>query len=234
MLERTPKSFTTSAISPTEFSKAYRELSTQVESILCITMDSKTSAVFSMAKLAKGQVEGELPHTTIEVLDSRTVASSQGLVVLAAVRAAVEGNNITEVIAAAEKVRDKVNFVAVMETIRYVHRTGRVSKTAVRLGSMLHIKPIFTFSQGAVRPVTIARNKQHGINRALKLMRDKAKTSPIHVSVVHTGMPEEGERLMERISSEFDCVELWLTEFSPVMAYSTGPGVLGFAFYAED
>ncbi|GAI04090.1 unnamed protein product, partial [marine sediment metagenome] len=52
-------------------------------------------------------------------------------------------------------------------------------------------------------------------------------------AVMHAYALDEAERLKERVSSEFNCAELWLTEFSPLMGYATGTGTLGFAFYKE-
>jgi fatty acid-binding protein DegV len=79
--------------------------------------------------------------------------------------------------------------------------------------------------------VTRTRNK--GIERLLRMMRKKAGTNPLHVAVMHGSVPEEAERLKERVLSEFDCAELWLTEFTPIMGYAAGAGVLALAFYTE-
>lgn len=57
--------------------------------------------------------------------------------------------------------------------------------------------------------------------------------SPVHVAVMHAYAPDETERLKERISSEFNCTELFVVEFSPVMGYATGTGTLRFAFYKD-
>ena len=56
----------------------------------------------------------------------------------------------------------------------------------------------------------------------------------MHVAVMHAYALDEAEQLMELISSQFNCVELWLTEFSPVMGYVCGTGTVGFAFYRDD
>ena len=98
---------------------------------------------------------------------------------------------------------------------------------------MLNIKPILTSSSGLVCFAGAVRNKEHGIDRILKMMRDKVGQSSVHVAVMHAYAPDEAERLKERISSEFNCAELWLTEFSPVMGYACGTGTLGFAYYQE-
>ncbi len=77
------------------------------------------------------------------------------------------------------------------------------------------------------------RNKERGIDRLLKIMRNKVGLNPVHVAVMHAYAPDEGERLKERVSSEFNCAELWITEFSPVIGYACGTGTLGLAFYSE-
>ncbi len=98
---------------------------------------------------------------------------------------------------------------------------------------MLNIKPILTSSSGLVRFAGAVRNREHGINRILQMLRNKVGQSLVHVAVMHAYAQAEAKKLMERISSEFNCAELWLTEFSPLMGYATGTGSLGFAFYKE-
>lgn len=186
-----------------------------------------------MARLAKEQAKTELPATSIEVLDSQNVTAAEGFVALAAARAAADGKDLAEVIKAAEEVRDKVTFVVLLDTIRYVYRTCRIPKVAARVGAMLNIKPILSISSGLVRFKGVARNRQKGINRLLETMRHKVGQNPVHVAVMHAYVPDEAEILKKRISIEFNCTELWVTEFSPVMGYATGTGTLGFAYYQD-
>jgi len=233
LLEKAPDRFASSPASVGEYVGAYREASAHAENILCITLSSKLSTLYNMAHLAKEEAKNELPQTTIEVLDSKTAAVGEGLVVSSAAQAAAEGKNLAEVTKIAETVRDKVNVIGIMETIRHVYRTGRIPKITARVGSMLNIKPIFTISEGVIRVAGLCRNKEQAVKRALDMMRKKAGTSPVHVAVAHADALEEGERLKERISSEFNCVELWLTDFSPIMGYATGAGVLAIAFYTD-
>jgi fatty acid-binding protein DegV len=54
------------------------------------------------------------------------------------------------------------------------------------------------------------------------------------MAVMHAYAPDDAQKLKERVESEFDCAELWITEFSPVMGYACGTGTLGLAFYPED
>jgi DegV family protein with EDD domain len=227
-----PESFKTSAVSPGECLEAYREANKQTKEILCITLSTKLSAVYSVAQQTKEQVKAELPQTSIEVLDSHTVTAAEGFVTLAAARAAEEGKGLAEVVRAAEEMRDRVGAAILLDTIRHVYRTGRIPKVAARVGSMLNIRPILTISR-VVHFAGAVRNKEHGIDRILQIMRDKVGQSPAHVAVMHAYAPDEAEKLMKRVSAEFNCAELWLTEFSPVMGYACGTGTVGIAFYPE-
>ncbi len=233
LLEKDPERFVTSAASPPEILEVFRELSRKAQSILCITVSSKLSAQHSAAQLAVEQAKQELPHTMIELLDSRNAAAAQGFIVLAAARAAAQGKSLPEIIKAAEEVKGNIHLVMVLETIRHVHRSGRVPKVAAQAGSALNIKPILTSSNGAIHFAGATRNKQRGVNRILQMMRDEVGEQAVHVAVVHANALEEAERLKERVSSEFNCAELWLSEFSPIMGYATGRGLLGLAFYVE-
>lgn len=233
LLEKAPHLFATSPASAGEYLETYRELSTQFKSILCITLSSGLSTLCEMARIAQEEAADKPAGTTIEVLDSRTAAGGEGLVALAAARAAIEGKDLAEVIEIAEAVRDRVNVIGLMETVRYVYRTGRVPKVAARAASMLNIKPIFDILGGVVHIAGLARTRENGINRVLQMMKKKVGTSPVHVIVSHANVPDEGGRLKERIASEFNCVELRLTDFSPVMGYATGRGTLVASFYSE-
>ena len=228
-----PESFSTSPASPGHYLEAYRKAGKQAKNILCITLSSKVSTGYEMACVAKEQAKSEIPDTLIEVMDSQNVIAAEGFIALAAARVAAEERDLAEVVKVAEEVRDKVAFVILLDTIRHVYRTGRIPKVASQVGSMLNIRPILTSSSGLIRFKGIVRNREHGINRLLETLRDKVGQSPVHVAVMHAYAPEEAERLKERIASEFNCAELFITEFSPVMGYATGTGTLGFAFYKD-
>lgn len=233
LLEEAPDHFASSPASIGEYLNAYRQASAQAEAILCITLSSKLSTLYNVAGIAREEAKNELPRTAIEVLDSKTAAGGEGLIVSAAAQAAAEGKNLAEVTKVTEAVRDKVYVIGIMETIRHVYRTGRIPKITARVGSLLNIKPIFTISEGAVHIAGLTRSKEKAVKRALNMMRKRVKASPVHVAVAHADALEEGEQLKERISAEFNCVELWLTDFSPIMGYATGTGVLAIAFYTD-
>ena len=233
LLDSDPNRFSTSAPSPADYIRAYRELSAKAESILCITLSTRLSMLHDAAMVAKEQADEDLPHTKIVVLDSRSAAAAEGFVVLAAARAAAEGKGLDETIAAATEVRDRISLFARMETVRHAYRSGRIPKVASKVGSAFSVKPIFTVAEGQARFVGIARTKERGVRQILNLMRERVGEGAVHVAVLHSDAPEEAQRLKERIAADFNCAELWVSEFSPIMGYTTGRGLLGLAFYPD-
>ena len=228
-----PKAFKTSAASPADCLEAYREASQHASNILCVTLSAKLSVIYDVTQNATEQAKDELPGSSIQVLDSKTAAAAEGFIAMEAARVAEEGKDMAEVLKTAEEMRDKVDLVAYMDTVRYIYRSGRIPKVAAVAGSMLNIKPLFTFSSGKPHFIGAVRNRERGLERLLEIIRKKTGDSPLHAAVMHVYAQEQAEMLKERISSEFNCAELWVTEFSPLMGYACGTGTLGVAFYPE-
>lgn len=230
---KNPDGFATSSASPVDYLEAFREASNHTKNILCVTISSKLSTVHNVALLAKEQAKVELPRLSVEVLDSQNVSAAEGFVVLAAARVVEEGKSLNEVVKVAKGIRDRVTLIALMDTVRYVYRSGRIPKLAAIAGSALNIKPIFTPSSGVVRFIGMVRHRERGIERLFRMMRNRVGSSPVHVAVMHAYARSEAEVLEERVLSEFNCQEVWIAEFSPVMGYACGTGTLGLAFYRE-
>lgn len=228
-----PDSFNTSPSSPGHYLEAYREARRWADSILCITLSSRLSTGYNMAELAREQAEVELPQTQIAVIDSLSVTAAEGLIALAAARAAAGGKDLPGVIQAAEAVKGKVSFLLLLDTIRHVYRTGRIPRVASAIGERLSIKPILTIADGQIHFKGMVRNREQGLKHLLEMLRDKVDGHPVHIALMHAYSLDEAERLKERVAAEFNCVELWVAEFSPVMGYATGTGTIGFGFYTD-
>jgi DegV family protein with EDD domain len=211
----------------------FQKLSRETNHIFCITVSSRISAVYSAALDAREQVKSELPDINIKILDSQTVSAAEGFIALAAARMAAEGGELDEVARAAEEVKDRVSFYAYLDTVRHVYRSGRIPKLASQAGSMLNIKPILTVANGILHFAGMARNQKNGVERILRIMRGKVGQSPVHVAIAHAYAAEEAEKLKEYVALEFNCIEVWLGEFSPLMGYATGTGTLSIAFYCD-
>jgi DegV family protein with EDD domain len=232
-----PDSFQAAGASPGSFLDAYRQAAKRAKNILCITVSGGLSGANEAALRARDHIKKELPRLSIEVLDSRTATSSEGFIALAAARAAAGGKSLAEVVKVAKDMRDRVVWVVFLDTLKHVYRTGRIPKAAARAGAMLNIKPILTMSpttSGVIRFIGAALTKGGGIERMIKIAKGKVGQSPVHMAVMHAYALDDAKKIRDRVASEFNCVELWISEFSPLMGYATGTGSLGLAFYKED
>lgn len=234
-LRQTKKLPTTSGSLPGPYLEAYRKASQRADSILCITAPAKLSGMHSSAQLAVKMAREALPSVTVEVLDCGTAAAGQGLVVLAAAEAAALGKSLTEVVEVARSVMKRVNLLATLDTLSYLVKGGRVPKVAALASSLLQIKPIFTVKDGEASPVTNARTMPGAIKRILKIMgQEITRGQPLHVAVMHADVLDKAKELENEISRRFNCAELFITEFTPVMGVHTGPGLIGVAFYSGE
>lgn len=226
---------TTSTASAGDFLNAYRQVGQEAESILCITLTSLQSMTFDAASAAKEIAEEELPNTAVEVFDSRAVSGALGFIVLEAARVASQGANLGQAVEAARNMMGKVNFLAMLDTLYYLARLGRIARAAAWAGSLLSMKPIVEHSPaiGETTPVARPRTKTKAVERMLEVMAERMGDSKVHVMVHHADELEEAEKLAAEINSRFSCVELYLTEFTPLMGVHTGPGLLAIAFYAD-
>jgi len=229
---KNPDSFKTAPATPEECLEVFRKTSQKAQNIVCITLSVKISTLFNMANIAREKALTELPGVNIVLIDSGTATAAQGFVALAAARAVEQGKSLEEVIESALEVKRKVNTLVLLDTVRHVYRSGRVPRIAAQAASILNIKPIFTVSD-TVHFVTAVATRKQGVDRILRMMRDKVGNQPIHCAVMHAYDIQGAMMLKDRVSNEFNCVELWISEFSPLMGYATGTGTLGVAFYPE-
>jgi len=222
---------TTAVPSMEEFVELYRRVGQEAEGIVSIHLSSKLSATVEVAGAA-AKVLSELP---IHVIDTRTAAMAQGFIVLEAARAAARGASLEEVVERARWMMPRVYIFAVLDTLEYLHRGGRIGRAAALMGSMLRIKPIlYVAEDGVVDVLEKPRTKARAVRRILEIAEEKVGSKPVHMAVVHADALEEAERLRDEVASRFDCAELYVTDFTPVMGTHTGPGVLGLAFWTEE
>ena len=235
LIDKADKFPTTSAPPPTDYLEVFHRLSQKVDGILCVTISSKMSMCFESATLAKEMAQQELPDVKIEVFDSRMVVGAAGFIALAAARAGAAGQDISQVIEVAKEVQSKINFICIMDTLTYLAKSGRIGRASALMGNMLSIKPIIEVppSTGLVEPVARIRTKPKAVDRLLEMAKQRVGQNPVHVIVKHTIVPKEAERLKEKVSAQFNCVELHVCEFNPTATLITGPRNLGLSFYSD-
>jgi len=234
LMKQASKFPTTSTPPPGEYAELYRRLSRKVKNVLAIAISSELSASFKSAVQAKEMLASELPDINIQVFDSRTSVGALGLIVLAAARAAASGQDMAGVVKVAEDIRSKVDMLCVFDTMSYLVKSGRLSKAVGLAGSMLSVKPISGISTSLGKPLVVARprTKKKALQVLLEMVKERVgTTSPVHVMVEHTCVPQEAEGLKQTVLDQFNCAEVLLCEYSPLSSLIVGPGLLGLDFY---
>ncbi len=224
---------TTSGPSPQGFLDTFEELAGRFTSVLCITVSPAFSSTYAAAKVAIETASESLPGLKIALMDSRSAAGGEGLVVIAAQQAAESGASLPEVREAAEHVARRVSLLAYLDTLYYVWKGGRVPMIAYAGSALLGLKPVLEMADGRVRNVARPRTRRRASERLLRLMGDRVGSAPVHASVMHGDALDEAEEMRREIERRFDCRDIYVTEFSPVMGAHTGSGLLGAAFWAE-
>jgi len=232
-LERKPNEFLTSAPSPEDFLRAYREATKFAKEIICLTLSSKLSATHNSARMAKELIKTELPGLKIEILDSKTIGAGQALLILTAGRLVEEGKNFEEIIKWIKFLKEKVRISILVETIRYIYRTGRIPEIASRIGGILPFKPIFEVLDGKIHFLGITSSREKGKEKLFNILKNNFDQNLPEIGIMHARAKKEAEDLERKILSLFPSTKIFISEFSPIMGYATGPGVLGIAFYSK-
>jgi len=224
---------TTSAASPGDWTNAINEAAKSADSIVCIALSKYLSATYESAIQATDILRSENPNLNIEVLDSQTATGAHGFVVLEAARAAQAGKSLAEVVQVAFDMMSRVKFFISPDTLKYLMRIGRAPKTAI-IGEMLKVKPIIGMVNRTGRMENLGKTmgKLKSMAKMVDMVKEYVETEkPIHVNVHYSDRIEDGEELKKIVTSRYDCTEVYLTEFTPVMAAALGP-VVGLAFYS--
>ena len=222
---------TSSQPSPGEFEVLYKQLATEVDAIVCILASSKLSGTVASALTAQAQ----LPELNIRIVDSLSSSMGMGLMVLAAARSAASGKSIDEIVAMVEGMRDKIQFLFVVDTLEFLHRTGRMKGAKRLLATALKIKPLLQFQEGSIVFLTQARTKGKAIERLLEIAEERLDGKRMaEVAVVDIDCPDEADSFAQTVGERFGISRIHRSTVSPVVGTVVGPGAIGFAFYSED
>ena len=216
----------TSTPSPGDYLEAYER--TGREEILCVTVASSMSSSHQQASLAAERFGGR-----VEVLDSMNAAMAEGFVAMEAARAAAADAAMREVSARAREVAHRARLYATVDTFEFLRKSGRVTKLQAYAATMLDIKPVFSFKEGEIVPVSRSRTKRKALARIAEDTIREAGDRPIHLAGLHAAAREEAEELADRIAARANVVERVVTEVTPVIGAHTGPGLVGVAFFCE-
>jgi DegV family protein with EDD domain len=231
-LETEPGYPSTSQPTPQQFLDAYNAASAQgANRIVVITISGAMSGTLESARAA---AQGyKIPVT---IVDSKGNSMSLGWQVLAMARARETGANVSEMVQAANRVRDGLHYHIVLNTLEYLIKGGRIAGAAKMLGHMLNIKPQIRVNHktGTVERGDISTTRKKAIDTLYSSFFKKLDTTkPMRIAVLHNAADEEAHELAERVKAEFNPEELIVGIVSPVLGTHTGPGALALCGYSE-
>jgi len=225
----------TAAPAPAAFLEAYRQAAATAESALCVTLPAAFSGTYDSALTAAEMAREELPGFTVRVADSHCLAMCHGFAVLYAARAAAAGATLDEAEAVAREVASRCHLLGVLDTLRYLAKSGRVPLVFHWATSLLRIKPILAAEGEDVRAAGRVRTTRRALDRLVAQVEERLSPErPLHLAVMHADAEEEAMSLAAALRERFQPEELLITESTSVMGAHTGPGFVGVAFFSGE
>jgi len=223
------KTFPTTIVPPLGvFVDTYDKLAEETDEIAVITNSHKLSAAYEAALQA---IELMKRRCRVEVVDSLWAVMAQGLIVIAAAKAANAGANLDEVVALVHFNIPRADVRMVFDTLEYLKMGGRIGKAQTFLGSKLRVTPILGIKDGEVFPFARERSRVKAIDYLYNFA-----TSFSHIdemAVEHATTPDEADKLTERLSSKFPKERIYRSKVGPVVGAHVGPHVLGVAVLGD-
>ena len=222
---------TTSQATPAAFAEYLESVASAGDSAVVITLSSKLSGTYQSAVLAAED------YPNIYVVDSQSVAIGTGVLAQYAVELAQQGMGAEEIAQELTQQREKVCVVALLDTLEYLKKGGRISKTVAFAGGVLNIKPVVTVQDGAVALIGKARGSRNGNNLLVEKIREAGGVDfERPVLLGYTGL---SSALLEKYVD--DSKALWADHVDKldgcllcsVIGTHAGPGAVAVAFFRK-
>ena len=222
---------TTSQATPDAFMQALEEAKAAGESAVVITLSSQLSGTYQSACIAAAD------YDNVYVVDSGSAAIGSGILVELACRLRDEGLEAQEIAARLEDEKKKLIVVALVDTLEYLKKGGRISATAATLGGVLNIKPVLAISDGVIQMLGKARGSKMGNNLLVQEIEKAGGvdfTKPVLMG--YTGISDA--LLVKYIE---DSKHLWdghldeirYATIGSVIGTHAGPGAVAVAFFKK-
>ena len=222
---------TTSQATPAMFDSVFREVATAGDSAVVICLSSKLSGTYQSACIAAEDYEN------IYVVDSLSVAIGTGVLAEYAVRCAEEGMPASLIASLVTQRREDICVIALLDTLEYLKKGGRISKTVAFAGGVLNIKPVVTVTEGEVTLIGKARGSRNGNNLLVEKIRQAGGVDfTLPVLLGYTGL---SSALLDKYVE--DSRELWKDALEEiprsllcsVIGTHVGPGAVAAAFFKK-
>ena len=223
---------TTSQATPASFDQVFREVAANGDSAVVICLSSKLSGTYQSACIAAES------YDNIYVVDSQSVAIGTGVLAQYAVDCADAGISAREIAENLEKKKADVTVIALLDTLEYLKKGGRISKTVAFAGGVLNIKPVVTVQDGVVALIGKARGSRNGNNLLVEKINQSGGVDfslPVHLG--YTGL---NSALLDKYVE--DSRGLWAEELDAIpktllcsiIGTHVGPGAVAVAFFRKN
>ena len=214
---------------PTTAAPASGTFQAQYERILCsgftqiisIHTVSALSGIINAASVAARMI-----GNNVTVVDSGQLSLGVGFQVLEAAEAAVQGLNVEAIVQHLAAVRQRLHVVAMLNTLEYVRRSGRVSWARARLGSLLEIKPFIRLQDGKVLSLGEARTRRKGLERLFNMLHSLGQLD--RLAILHANAEEDALQFLDRLKLRITHPPL-VVNVTTIIGTHVGPQALGFA-----
>jgi len=205
--------------------RVYEESLQAFESLIVLAHSSKISGSYNSAK----KVAEMFPGKDITVVDTQTITIMEGLLVYEGAKMAQLGGSKEEILARITELIPHTHGVAILKTLEYLRKGGRISVAKQVLGNLAKLKPIIAVENGLVKNIGKVKGFENGVallKNAIPKIVEGRKTETI--AILHALMPEEAATLKEHVLAQKDSpqeVEIFL--IGPVLGTHMGPYCLG-------
>lgn len=216
----------TSQPSPQAFLDYFEKAKEAGDTVLCILLSSALSGTYQSALLAKNMVE----YDSIYLVDSLSATAGVRILVSTAQYLIQEGKKVEEIVEILESIKGKIRIFAAVDTLEYLCKGGRVSKTAAAIGEMTNIKPVITVNQeGKVEVI----GKRLGINKTISYILKKLEESQPDLNypfyTLYTYGTENLDKLIHRLEKEEYPIYHHL-QLGAVIGTHIGPNAFGICY----
>ena len=220
-LQSSPQLPSTSQPTPGDFTEALEPLVSAGDQVVCITVARQLSGTYNSAIQAVSQFD----DGAVTVIDSQTASVGHMLQVIAAAEDASAPDATAESVAAAATQRASTGFgLAMVDTLEYLQKGGRIGKAQAFMGSILKVKPILSVANGEVLPVDRPRNLRRGLQRLEELVRERGAASKLAVAYTTDAAP--AEEIRNRLSDLVSAENTYTTQVGSAIGTHVGPGAI--------
>ena len=212
---------TTSQPNPEDFTRVYKDYVGSYDGIVSIHISSKISGTCNSASLAKKNMCSPVP---IEIIDSGFNSAGLWLVVTAAARLAQSGAPMADVVEEARRAVKQVRMFGMFETMKYLARSGRVSKAIAGASRILNVMPLLTFKEGEIVRAGLVRTVSKGMDRICSCVQGNLPAGEL--TIAHSAVPEQAQILKSRLAEMRPGERIHVTELGSALGVHGGPGVL--------